>query len=111
MTGHAAQDGAGGEAVRYDIRGRTAVITMNRPRFRNAQNSVLTYALDAAFARAVGDDDVAVIVLAGEGDHFSARHDIGTPGRRAPSLPRPRSRWPGGSPRCRPSGWHWPSAR
>jgi enoyl-CoA hydratase len=57
------------------------VVTLNRPRYRNAQNSVMTYALDAAFERAVGDDDVRVIVLAGNGEHFSAGHDIGTPGR------------------------------
>jgi enoyl-CoA hydratase len=41
----------------------------------------MTYALDAAFTRAVDDDEVTVIVLAGAGDHFSAGHDIGTPGR------------------------------
>jgi len=44
--------------VLYERRGATAVITMNRPKYRNAQNSVMTYALDAAFERAVGDDDV-----------------------------------------------------
>ncbi|MFZ0048946.1 MAG: enoyl-CoA hydratase [Streptosporangiaceae bacterium] len=67
--------------VRYEVRDRTAVITLNRPRFRNAQNSAMTYALDDAFTAAVNDDAVAVIVLAGAGDHFSAGHDIGTPGR------------------------------
>jgi len=54
---------------------------MNRPRYRNAQNSAMTYALDDAFAAAVGDPEVAVIVLAGAGEHFSAGHDIGTPER------------------------------
>ena len=54
---------------------------MDRPEFRNAQNSKMTYALDAAFYRAAADDEVKVIVLAGEGKHFSAGHDIGTPGR------------------------------
>ncbi len=34
------------EAVLYEIRGGTAVITLNRPRYRNAQNSAMTYALD-----------------------------------------------------------------
>jgi enoyl-CoA hydratase len=68
-------------AVTYEIVGSTALVTMNRPRYRNAQNSVMTYALDAAFQRAVEDDDVRVIVLAGNGDHFSAGHDIGTPER------------------------------
>jgi enoyl-CoA hydratase len=70
-----------GEVVTYEVRGRVAVVTMNRPRFRNAQNSVMTYALDAAFQRAVEDPDVGAIVLAGNGDHFSAGHDIGTVGR------------------------------
>lgn len=67
--------------VRYEERGQTAVITLNRPRYRNAQNSAMTYALDAAFTRAVNDAQIAVIVLAGEGEHFCAGHDIGTPGR------------------------------
>jgi enoyl-CoA hydratase len=67
--------------VRYEERGRTAVVTLNRPRYRNAQNSAMTYALDAAFTRAVNDPQIAVIVLAGEGEHFCAGHDIGTPER------------------------------
>src|SRR6516164_6343085 len=71
------------EPVRYEERGAVAVVTLNRPRYRNAQNSAMTYALDAAFARAVNDDRIAVIVLAGAGDHFSAGHDIGTPERDA----------------------------
>jgi enoyl-CoA hydratase len=69
------------DVVRYEVRGRTTVITLNRPRYRNAQNSAVTYALDAAFQRATNDDAVAVIVLAGAGEHFCAGHDIGTPGR------------------------------
>lgn len=69
------------DVVTYEVVGGTAVVTMNRPRYRNAQNSVMTYALDAAFQRAVSDDDVRVIVLAGNGGHFSAGHDIGTPDR------------------------------
>ncbi|MEO6088518.1 MAG: enoyl-CoA hydratase [Umezawaea sp.] len=67
--------------VQYERRGAIAVVTMNRPEYRNAQNSAMTYALDAAFTRAVDDDEVSVIVLAGAGDHFSAGHDIGSPGR------------------------------
>ncbi|HEV2783401.1 MAG TPA: enoyl-CoA hydratase [Actinophytocola sp.] len=67
--------------VDYERRGPVAVVTMNRPEYRNAQNSAMTYALDAAFVRAVDDDEVKVIVLAGAGKHFSAGHDIGTPGR------------------------------
>ena len=80
MTG---QTAGSEEPVRYEERGAVAVVTLNRPRYRNAQNSAMTYALDAAFARAVNTREVAVIVLAGAGDHFSAGHDIGTPGRDA----------------------------
>jgi enoyl-CoA hydratase len=67
--------------VLYRVEDGVAWVTMNRPQFNNAQNSQMTYALDAAFQRAVSDDSVKVIVLAGEGKHFSAGHDIGTPGR------------------------------
>jgi enoyl-CoA hydratase len=74
-------DEDGEPVVRYETRGPIAVITLNRPRYRNAQNSVMTYAIDAAFERAVEDNDIRVVVLAGAGDHFSAGHDIGTPGR------------------------------
>jgi enoyl-CoA hydratase len=67
--------------VLYEARDAVAFVTMNRPQYRNAQNAKMTYALDAAFSRAVNDDSVKVIVLAGAGEHFSAGHDIGTPER------------------------------
>ncbi|HXA29655.1 MAG TPA: enoyl-CoA hydratase [Candidatus Angelobacter sp.] len=69
------------QTVTYEVRGPVAVVSMNRPQYRNAQNSAMTYALDEAFYRAAADDDVKVVVLRGEGKHFSAGHDIGTPGR------------------------------
>lgn len=82
------------DVIRYERRGTVAVITMNRPQYGNAQNSAMTYALDAAFYRAVEDDDVAVIVLTGAGKHFSAGHDIGTPERDIDqSFPRTASLW------------------
>nr|WP_241696087.1 enoyl-CoA hydratase [Solimonas terrae] len=74
---------AGSNVVLYDVADGIATITMNRPRYHNAQNSKMTYALDAAFRRAVDDDAVKVIVLAGVGRNFSAGHDIGTPERDA----------------------------
>lgn len=69
------------DVVLYERRGPVAVVTMNRPDYRNAQNSAMTYALDDAFYRAAADDEVRVIILAGAGKHFSAGHDIGTSGR------------------------------
>src|SRR5581483_8738931 len=66
------------EPVLYAQTGAVAVISLNRPRYRNAQNSAMTYSLDAAFHRAAMDDEIAVIVLRGNGEHFSAGHDIGS---------------------------------
>ncbi|MEU0372887.1 enoyl-CoA hydratase [Streptomyces sp. NPDC006283] len=71
------------EPVRYQLRGPVALVTLNRPDYRNAQNSAMTYALDRAFYRAADDDAVKVVVLAGAGEHFCAGHDIGTPERDA----------------------------
>lgn len=67
--------------VAYEVTDGTAYITLNRPEFRNAQNSVMTYSLDNAFIKATEDKDVTVIVLRANGKHFSAGHDIGTPER------------------------------
>src|SRR6056300_563656 len=69
------------DIVLYEAADGIAWITMNRPKYNNAQNGRMTYELDDAFKRAVADDEVKVIVLRGEGKHFSAGHDIGTPGR------------------------------
>jgi enoyl-CoA hydratase len=69
------------DVVRYEQDDAIARVIMNRPEYRNAQNSAMTYGLDDAFYRAAADDSVKVIVLAGAGSHFSAGHDIGTPER------------------------------
>ena len=69
------------EPVLYSVADGIASVTLNRPTVNNAQNSQMTYALDEAFRRAVNDDEVKVIVLGANGKHFSAGHDIGTPGR------------------------------
>lgn len=53
-----------------------ARIVMNRPDARNAQNRRMTYDLNDAFDRAVADDAVRVIILAGAGPHFSSGHDL-----------------------------------
>ncbi|MEY9271722.1 enoyl-CoA hydratase/carnithine racemase [Bradyrhizobium diazoefficiens] len=49
-----------------------ARVVMNRPDARNAQNLQMTYDLNAAFDAAVQDDTVKVIILAGNGPHFSS---------------------------------------
>ena len=67
------------QQVDYEKIERVARVTLNRPRYRNAQSRVLLEELDAAFGEAMMDDDVRVIVLAGAGEHFSSGHDLGTP--------------------------------
>lgn len=69
---------------------RIARVTMNRPRYRNAQSRVMREEMDAAFTDAARDPDVRVIVLAGAGDHFCGGHDLGTPEERADREHRPR---------------------
>ena len=62
--------------VRYETVGHVATITMNRPEVANAQSSELINAIDAAFDMADADDEVRVVILAGEGRHFSSGHDL-----------------------------------
>jgi enoyl-CoA hydratase len=75
------------EFVTYTVIDGVAWVMLNRPQYSNAQNYRLLGQLDAAFKRAVEDDAVKVIVLGGEGKHFSAGHDIGTPEKDS-NLPR-----------------------
>ena len=58
--------------------GAVRTITTNRPEVLNAQSRILLEELDDAFKRAVDDDAVKVVVLAGAGKHFSAGHDLGS---------------------------------
>ena len=53
-----------------------AKIMQNRPQQRNAQNNRMTYDLDACFELAAKDEDIKVVLLGGEGPHFSAGHDL-----------------------------------
>lgn len=71
------------EPVLYQVKDQVAWLTLNRPGYANSQNGQMLYALDDAFARAVDDNAVRAIVLRGSGKHFSAGHDIGSPGRDA----------------------------
>lgn len=67
------------EGVLYEVTGRIARVTMNRPEYRNAQSGPFLRAIDASLERAVEDAGVRVIILAGAGEAFSAGHDLGTP--------------------------------
>ena len=64
--------------VRYETPApHIARIVMARPEAHNAQGLQMTYELNAAFDRAAHDDDIKVIILAGDGRNFSAGHDLG----------------------------------
>ena len=78
--------------VACEVANHVARITVNRPRYRNAQSRVLLEALDDAFAAAAEDSDVHVIALFGAGEHFSAGHDLGTREELADQERRPLQR-------------------
>ena len=74
-------DGAGRRSsftqVRYEMPApRVARIVLARPEKRNAQGTRMTYEIDAAMRLACDDEAVSVIVMAAEGEHFSAGHDL-----------------------------------
>lgn len=53
-----------------------AQVTMNRPDVFNAFDEAMIGELDTVFAQLEADDSVRVIVLAGDGKHFSAGADL-----------------------------------
>ena len=68
------------QTIRYEVvdpgDGGVAVVTLDRPESRNAQNKRMTYELNAAFDDASRRSDVKVIVLQATGPHFSSGHDM-----------------------------------
>jgi enoyl-CoA hydratase len=64
--------------VLYERRDATALLTLNRARYRNAQSYQLLDELDRLLDRAIDDSEVRVVVLRGAGEHFSSGHDLGT---------------------------------
>ena len=77
------------ETILYDVQERVALVTLNRPQYRNAQSRLLLEELDAALAQADKDREVGIIVVRGAGEHFSAGHDLGTPEEKADAEARP----------------------
>jgi len=78
-AGHAAgaEPAAGAGPLVVRRRGEAAWLLLNRPERRNALDPELVRALAAAFASALADDRVRVIVLAGTGASFCAGADLG----------------------------------
>lgn len=75
-----------------------ARVVMARPEVRNAQGLRMTYELEAAFAAAVDDEKVKVIILAGDDPHFSAGHDLSETGEGEwPRIGTAADYWTGGA--------------
>lgn len=72
------------DLVLYEVRGRIAVITLNRPQKRNAFNADLVRALRTALGRMDSDPDVRVAVLHGNGAAFSSGADVAERQMRTP---------------------------
>ena len=62
--------------VRYERRGTSAIITLDRPGARNALTWAMYEQLDEALDRVAGERDLCVAVLRGAGGHFAAGTDI-----------------------------------
>jgi enoyl-CoA hydratase len=65
--------------ITYRTEGPLAWITLDRPKYRNAQSWRLLDEYDAAMSRALADPEVRVIITRGAGGNFSSGHDLGTP--------------------------------
>lgn len=65
------------ERIRYEVPAAgVARITLTRADKHNAQDLPMLYELDAAFLRAMRDDDIKVVILAADGVNFSSGHDL-----------------------------------
>ena len=63
--------------VLYDVQGRVATVTLNRPDKLNAWTAQMGREVRAAMGEAAADDSVRVIVLTGAGRGFCAGADMG----------------------------------
>lgn len=67
------------ENILYEARDGLGIITLNRPKYRNAQSWRMLDEIDRAFGLARDDTEVRVVVIRGAGGVFSTGHDLGTP--------------------------------
>jgi 2-(1,2-epoxy-1,2-dihydrophenyl)acetyl-CoA isomerase len=64
------------EAIRYELRGAVAVLTLDRPERLNAINPALRDEIHAALEAACADDQVRALVITGAGRGFCAGADL-----------------------------------
>lgn len=65
------------EDLLYEVKGRVAVLTLNRPDKLNAWTAAMERSVKQAMAAAVADDHVRAIVVTGAGRGFCAGADMG----------------------------------
>lgn len=82
---------AGDEAVRYEVSGGVATLTMDQPGNRNAMTPALLGGLSDGLEAAQADDAVGVVVLTNTGPAFCAGADLSGSSKPA----RPRRKEPG----------------
>ena len=64
------------EMIRYEMEGRTATITLNRPDKHNAIHPTMEAELHRALDEAEADPEIRAIILTGAGRAFSAGYDV-----------------------------------
>jgi enoyl-CoA hydratase/carnithine racemase len=64
------------ETIRYEVEGRTAILTFNRPDQLNAVNPLMVTELRTAYDTAEADESVWTIVVTGAGRAFCAGADV-----------------------------------
>src|SRR5690606_27755722 len=64
------------ELILVEDTGAVRRLSLNRPTARNAQSRELLDALDEALDAAITNSNVRAIIIGGEGEHFSAGHDL-----------------------------------
>jgi enoyl-CoA hydratase len=63
--------------VSYEVRGTTAILTIERPERRNAVDNPTAVELLAGLRRFEGDDEALILILTGAGDEaFCAGSDL-----------------------------------
>ncbi len=64
------------ETILYEVENRIATITFNRPDRLNAVSELMIKELNAAYARAEGDDDVWTLIVTATGRAFCSGADV-----------------------------------
>ena len=67
-------------SVNFEVRGRCAILTIDRPEARNAVNAAVAAGIEAGIDRIEADDELWVGILTGTPPAFCAGATLGQPG-------------------------------